>query len=110
MEIGHIFKLGYKYSESMGLRVLDEHGKEVTVIMGSYGIGIGAHPFCCRRIVQRQRWYGAFPPRFRPFTVVITPVNIADPAQRDAADEVVTKSVRRLVSMRCWTTAMNGLA
>ena len=40
VEIGHIFKLGYKYSESMGLRVLDADGKEVTPIMGSYGIGI----------------------------------------------------------------------
>ena len=40
VEIGHIFKLGYRYSESMGLRVLDKNGKEVTPIMGSYGIGI----------------------------------------------------------------------
>jgi prolyl-tRNA synthetase len=40
VEIGHIFKLGYKYSESMGARVLDLNGKEVTPIMGSYGIGI----------------------------------------------------------------------
>ena len=40
VEVGHIFKLGYKYSESMGARVLDENGKEVTPIMGSYGIGI----------------------------------------------------------------------
>ena len=40
IEIGHIFKLGYKYSESMGLRVLGPDGNEVTVIMGSYGIGI----------------------------------------------------------------------
>ena len=40
VEIGHIFKLGYKYSESMGLRVLNADGKEVTPIMGSYGIGI----------------------------------------------------------------------
>ena len=40
VEIGHIFKLGYKYSESMGARVLDPNGKEVTPIMGSYGIGI----------------------------------------------------------------------
>src|SRR3954469_4756711 len=38
--IGHIFKLAYKYSESMGARVLDRDGKEVTPIMGSYGIGI----------------------------------------------------------------------
>ena len=40
VEIGHIFKLGYKYSESMGARVLDPDGKEVTPIMGSYGIGV----------------------------------------------------------------------
>ena len=43
VEIGHIFKLGYKYAESMGARVLDKDGKEVTPIMGSYGIGI-EHP------------------------------------------------------------------
>ena len=40
VEIGHIFKLGYKYSQAMGARVLDRDGKEVTPIMGSYGIGI----------------------------------------------------------------------
>src|SRR6201998_3481393 len=40
VEIGHIFKLGYRYSESMGLRVLDQNGKEVMPIMGCYGIGI----------------------------------------------------------------------
>jgi prolyl-tRNA synthetase len=40
VEIGHIFKLGYKYTESMGARVLNAAGKEVTPIMGSYGIGL----------------------------------------------------------------------
>ena len=40
VEIGHIFKLGYRYSESMGARVLDKNGKEVMPIMGCYGIGI----------------------------------------------------------------------
>ena len=40
VEIGHIFKLGYKYSQAMGARVLDRDGKEVTPIMGSYGIGM----------------------------------------------------------------------
>jgi prolyl-tRNA synthetase len=40
VEIGHIFKLGYKYTESMGARVLDANGKEVMPIMGCYGIGI----------------------------------------------------------------------
>src|SRR5205085_9450679 len=40
LEVGHIFKLGTRYSESMGARVLDESGKEVPIIMGCYGIGI----------------------------------------------------------------------
>jgi prolyl-tRNA synthetase len=40
VEIGHIFKLGYKYSDSMGARVLNADGKEITPVMGSYGIGI----------------------------------------------------------------------
>ena len=40
VEIGHIFKLGYKYSKSMGASVLNRDGKEVTPIMGCYGIGI----------------------------------------------------------------------
>jgi prolyl-tRNA synthetase len=40
LEIGHIFKLGTKYSESMGARVLAQDGKEVPIVMGSYGIGV----------------------------------------------------------------------
>ena len=40
MEIGHIFKLGTKYSESMGATVLTEDGKPVPIVMGSYGIGV----------------------------------------------------------------------
>ena len=40
IEIGHIFQLGRKYAEALGLKVLDEHGKLVTVTMGSYGIGV----------------------------------------------------------------------
>jgi prolyl-tRNA synthetase len=40
MEIGHVFQLGRKYAEALGLKVLDENGKLVTVTMGSYGVGI----------------------------------------------------------------------
>ena len=48
MEIGHIFKLGTKYSESMGATVLTQDGKEVPIVMGSYGIGV-------ERIIGRRR-------------------------------------------------------
>jgi prolyl-tRNA synthetase len=40
MEIGHVFQLGRKYADALGLKVLDENGKLVTVTMGSYGIGV----------------------------------------------------------------------
>jgi len=40
MEIGHVFQLGRKYAEALGLKVLDENGSLVTVTMGSYGIGV----------------------------------------------------------------------
>jgi prolyl-tRNA synthetase len=40
MEIGHVFQLGRKYAEALGLKVLDVNGKLVTVTMGSYGIGV----------------------------------------------------------------------
>jgi prolyl-tRNA synthetase len=44
--MGHIFQLGTKYSESLGLRVLDEHGRLVTVTMGSYGVGVSRAVAC----------------------------------------------------------------
>ena len=40
IEMGHIFQLGRKYAEALDLKVLDEHGKLVTVTMGSYGVGV----------------------------------------------------------------------
>ena len=42
MEVGHIFHLGRKYAEALGLKVLDRNGKLVTVTMGSYGIGVSS--------------------------------------------------------------------
>jgi prolyl-tRNA synthetase len=77
VEIGHIFKLGYKYSESMGARVLDPNGKEVTPIMGSYGIGIERILTAC--IEQNNDANGFWlPPSIAPFDVVVTITNVAD--------------------------------
>ena len=70
VEIGHIFKLGYKYSESMGARVLDKDGKEVTPIMGSYGIGI--ERILTAAIEQNHDENGFWlPPAIAPFQVVV---------------------------------------
>jgi prolyl-tRNA synthetase len=84
VELGHIFKLGYRYSESMGLRVLGENGKEIAPIMGSYGIGIERILSCAVELYHDKDGI-SFPPPIAPFTVVITPVNFAEPAQRETA-------------------------
>ena len=87
VEIGHIFKLGYKYSDSMGLRVLDESGKEVTPIMGSYGIGI-ERILCAAVELYHDKDGIVMPVSIAPFTLVVTPINFADAAQNKAAIEI----------------------
>ncbi len=84
IELGHIFKLGYRYSESMGLKVLDESGKEVAPIMGSYGIGIERVLTCAIELFHDKDGI-AIPVSIAPFTVVVTPVNFTDAALREAA-------------------------
>jgi len=85
IEVGHIFKLGYKYSKSMGLSVLDADGKEVTPIMGSYGIGL--ERILTAAIEQAHDEAGMIlPAAIAPFEVVVTPVNMKDDAQREAAE------------------------
>jgi prolyl-tRNA synthetase len=87
IEIGHIFKLGYKYSESMNLRVQGEDGKDVTPIMGSYGIGIERILTCAIELFNDKDGM-SLPVTIAPFTVVITPVHYADAALRAAADQL----------------------
>lgn len=87
VEIGHIFKLGYKYSESMGLRVLDESGKELTPIMGSYGIGVERILSSAVELYHDKDGI-VLPAAIAPFDVVVTPVNNADAAQREAAGRI----------------------
>ncbi|MDR3750329.1 MAG: proline--tRNA ligase [Terracidiphilus sp.] len=77
VEIGHIFKLGYKYSESMGARVLDVNGKEVTPIMGSYGIGI--ERILTAAVEQSNDQNGFWlPASIAPFAVVVAITDMRD--------------------------------
>jgi prolyl-tRNA synthetase len=87
VEVGHIFKLGYKYSSSMGLRVLNEAGEEITPIMGSYGIGV-ERILCVAIELYNDKDGMALPASIAPFEVVITPVNINDGPQREAAQRI----------------------
>jgi prolyl-tRNA synthetase len=88
VEIGHIFKLGYKYTESMGARVLDRNGKEVTPIMGSYGIGI--ERILTASVEQNNDENGFWlPPQIAPFEIIVTPTNAADDKLMNTALEIV---------------------
>ncbi len=87
VEIGHIFKLGYKYSESMGLRVLNAEGREVAPIMGSYGIGIERILSAAIELYHDKDGI-VLPKSIAPFEVVVTPANNADAAQMRTANEI----------------------
>ena len=109
VEIGHIFKLGYKYSDSMGLRVLNADGKEVTPIMGSYGIGI--ERILCRRdrAVSRQ---GRHDPAARD-RAVPGGGHAGEQCRRRADGSGASRSIAtawRWVWTRCWTIATSGPA
>lgn len=87
VEIGHIFKLGTKYSESMGAHILTADGSEIPIVMGSYGIGVE------RVMVAAVELYNdaagiIWPVAIAPFHVVITPVNIKDQELLGAAERI----------------------
>lgn len=87
MEIGHIFKLGYKYSKSMGATVLDKDGKEVMPIMGCYGIGL--ERILTAAIEQNNDQDGFWLPRsIAPFDVVVTPTNVSESGLLRTAEDI----------------------
>ena len=95
VEIGHIFKLGYKYSESMGARVLDRNGKEVAPIMGSYGIGI--ERILTAAVEQNNDENGFWlPPSIAPFEVVVVSTNSKDEAIRTPSEDIARQA------RSCW--------
>jgi prolyl-tRNA synthetase len=85
IEVGHIFKLGTRYSEAFGASVLDEHGTSQTIIMGSYGIGIertmAAVVECCHDDAGIQ-----WPLSVAPFEVVVTVIKPKDVAASEAGN------------------------
>jgi prolyl-tRNA synthetase len=87
VEIGHIFKLGYKYSHSMGLNVLNQDGVETPVIMGSYGIGI-ERILCAAIELYADKDGMSLPPAIAPFEVVVTPIKYSDLGLRGGADQL----------------------
>jgi prolyl-tRNA synthetase len=87
VEIGHIFKLGYKYTISMNVRVLDRNGKEINPIMGSYGIGI--ERILTAAVEQSNDENGFWLPRqIAPFDLVVTPTNVGDEKLKTTAEGI----------------------
>ena len=87
MEIGHIFKLGTKYSESMGATVLTQDGSQVPIVMGSYGIGV--ERIMTAVVEQNHDEDGIIWPRsLAPFDVVVTITNMKQDEVREAGERL----------------------
>lgn len=87
IEIGHIFKLGTRYSESMNATVLDNNGRQTPVIMGSYGIGVSRLLSAVAEQYADEKGL-VWPKAIAPFDVHIIPIQIKDDAQRELAQEL----------------------
>ena len=89
IEVGQIFKLKTKYSESMGCNYLNEEGKTIPMVMGCYGIGVTR---TLAAIVEQNHDKNGipWPIHLAPYPVVIIPINYADETQKTMADEIYT--------------------
>jgi prolyl-tRNA synthetase len=93
IEVGHIFQLGRKYSESMGATVLDESGKAATLHMGCYGIGVTR--VVAAAIEQNHDARGIiWPDAIAPFQLVVVPINAPKSAQvRETSERLYNELV-----------------
>src|SRR5258708_671927 len=98
LEVGHIFKLGTKYSDSMGARVLDEGGKEVPIVMGSYGIGV--ERILAGAVELHHDDDGIrFPLSIAPWHLALLPLQMQDAAVRDAAERRYPRLTQAAIQM-----------
>lgn len=87
VEVGHIFKLGTKYSKAMGANYLDENGKEQPLLMGCYGIGINRTVAAI--IEQHHDENGiVWPMEIAPYKVIIIPANMKNQEQTEVAEKL----------------------
>ncbi len=93
IEVGHIFQLGTKYSESMNATVLNENGKATTTTMGCYGIGVSR--IVAAAIEQNHDDQGIiWPNNIAPFNVVIIPLNMHKSKDVEHAAETLYQSLK----------------
>lgn len=87
IEVGHVFKLGTKYSQALGAEFLDEQGKRHPIIMGCYGIGVNRIIAALAETQHDERGL-IWPVNVAPFEVVVTPLNMKDDAVRETAERL----------------------
>lgn len=87
IEVGHVFKLGTKYSQALGAEFLDEQGKRHPIIMGCYGIGVNRIIAALAETRHDERGL-IWPVNVAPFEVVVTPLNTKDDAVREAGERL----------------------
>lgn len=89
IEIGHIFKLGTRYSDSLNANVLDENGRQIPMIMGCYGIGVSR--LLSAIVEQNSDENGMiWPKAIAPFDIHVIPVNVKDETQAQLAQQITT--------------------
>jgi len=86
IEIGHVFKLGTKYSDAMGANYLDDAGKQHPIIMGCYGIGVGRILIAAVESMHDDKGI-LWPAAIAPFSVVVTPIKY-DGEVKQASDKL----------------------
>ena len=98
LEVGHIFKLGTKYSDVFNLKYLDESGRKKPVIMGCYGIGISR--LISAVIEQNNDKDGIIWPReISPYDVLVVPVNVSDKDIFDVSKKVYESLKKKKVKV-----------
>ncbi|WP_457569949.1 proline--tRNA ligase [Desulfurobacterium sp.] len=103
IEVGHIFKLGTRYSEAMNCVFVDENGKERPMVMGCYGIGV-TRVMAAAVEQNYDKWGIIWPVAIAPFEVEVIPVNVKDSNQIEVAEniykELVDKGIDTLIDDR----------
>ena len=103
IEVGHIFKLGTKYSQALSCTFLDENGKAQVPIMGCYGIGVSR---CLAAIIEQNCDENGiiWPMSVAPYKAVVVPVNVKDDTQREMAEsiykELTDKGIETIIDDR----------
>jgi prolyl-tRNA synthetase len=87
IEVGHIFKLGTKYSDAMGLAILDEKQQKNSVIMGCYGIGVSRTMAACVEMSHDDNGI-VWPAPIAPYHVLITLMKPEDPKHKEVAGKI----------------------